>query len=202
MSKLLINHNNSKVSTKTKIFSVAAHLFAKKGFNGVSMREISEQSGVSKPTIYYYFGSKEGIYKELVDTGLAHIFAALEDIRDQNILVRDKLVLFLKGLFRLCLKFPEFANFMLNLTYSSENISFLKKWKDETDRRGKILVNMIEEGVDSGEFGAGANPQLAADIVWGVTAHFIWQQLSSKKRILSDQLAEQIIEMLFKGFNE
>jgi AcrR family transcriptional regulator len=55
--------------TKTKIFLAAAHLFSQKGYNGVSMREISEKSGVSKPTIYYYFGNKEGIYFELLQTG-------------------------------------------------------------------------------------------------------------------------------------
>ena len=59
--------------TRKKIFTVAARLFADKGYNAVSMREISEQSGLSKPTIYYYFGSKEGIYKELVTTGVSHI---------------------------------------------------------------------------------------------------------------------------------
>ena len=40
----------------------AARVFAEHGFSGASLREISERSGVSKPVIYYHFGSKEGLY--------------------------------------------------------------------------------------------------------------------------------------------
>ena len=53
-----------------------------------------------------------------------------------------------------------------------------------------------------GEFGASANSQLAVELIIGVTTHFIWQQMLNDKTILSDELAEQIIELLFKGLNE
>ena len=61
---------------------------------------------------------------------------------------------------------------------------------------------MIQEGKDTGEFGPSVNPKLAAGIIGGTLGHFIWQQFSSNKKILSDQLAVDIIEMLFKGLNE
>lgn len=194
--------NGTDVNTKTKIFMVSAHLFAEKGYNGVSMREISEQSGVSKPTIYYYFGSKEGIYKSLVDTGLAHILSSLERIQAQEISAKEKLVMLLKTYFRETLQRPEFIRFFINLFNSSENIAFLETAKTEAIKHWKTLSIMIQQGIDSGEFGASAKPQLAAAIIGGVLSNFIWQQLNSKEQILSDQLAEDIIEMLFKGLNE
>ncbi|HNT64383.1 MAG TPA: TetR/AcrR family transcriptional regulator, partial [bacterium] len=60
---------NSSRETKAQIIRIAAHLFALKGYDGVSMREISEKTGVTKPTIYYYFGNKEGLYRALIDLG-------------------------------------------------------------------------------------------------------------------------------------
>jgi len=57
-----------KDSSKARIFREAVSLFSQKGYNGVSMRELSERTGLSKPTIYYHFGSKEGIYKTLMET--------------------------------------------------------------------------------------------------------------------------------------
>lgn len=192
----------TEVNTKTKIFSVAAHLFAEKGYNGVSMREISEQSGVSKPTIYYYFGSKEGIYQELVNTGLSHISIEIEKVHSLDMPIKEKLVLLLKRFFQYSLKYPEFVKFFITLSEASKNFSFLEKSKDEADKRSEILVQMIQQGVNTGEFGASAKPELAAAIYGSVLWFFIWRQLLSKEQMLTDQLAEDIIEMLFKGLNE
>ena len=84
--------------TKMRIFLVAADLFSKKGYQRVSMREISECSGVSKPTIYYYFGSKENIYTELASTGLKETIHFFRDHLQQKTLVRDRLKELLKGI--------------------------------------------------------------------------------------------------------
>ena len=48
------------------IARVAARLFALQGYDATSVREIVEGAGVAKPTLYYYFRSKEGLAKALV----------------------------------------------------------------------------------------------------------------------------------------
>ena len=60
------------------IARVAARLFATKGFDATSVREIVEAAGVAKPTLYYYFGSKEGLAKALVSPPLE---ALVEELR-------------------------------------------------------------------------------------------------------------------------
>ncbi|WP_250846753.1 TetR/AcrR family transcriptional regulator [Aquisphaera insulae] len=45
---------------------VAARLFASRGFDATSVREIVEAAGVAKPMLYYYFGSKEGLARAIV----------------------------------------------------------------------------------------------------------------------------------------
>lgn len=47
------------------IARVAAQLFAKKGFDATSVRTIVEAAGVTKPTLYYHFGSKAGLGQAL-----------------------------------------------------------------------------------------------------------------------------------------
>ena len=44
------------------MLEVATRLFAERGFNAVSMEEIAEEVGVTKPMLYAYFDSKEGLY--------------------------------------------------------------------------------------------------------------------------------------------
>jgi TetR/AcrR family transcriptional regulator len=48
------------------IARVAARLFAERGYDATSVREIVEASGVTKPTLYYHFGSKQGLAEALL----------------------------------------------------------------------------------------------------------------------------------------
>jgi len=65
---------------------VAARLFASRGFDATSVRTIVEAAGVTKPTLYYHFGSKEGLAQALLTnpmtefvTHLKHCLAASDD---------------------------------------------------------------------------------------------------------------------------
>lgn len=53
-------------STHDQILVVALRLFAEKGYDATSMREIAEELGLSKPALYYHFDSKEGIVRALL----------------------------------------------------------------------------------------------------------------------------------------
>ena len=44
-----------------KILKVAIEILARKGYHATSTREIVEAAGVTKPMLYYYFGSKAGV---------------------------------------------------------------------------------------------------------------------------------------------
>jgi len=49
---------------KAKIIDAALTLFAEKGFNGTKTKEIAELAGTSEPLIFWYFKTKEDIYRE------------------------------------------------------------------------------------------------------------------------------------------
>ena len=50
----------------TQIGRVASRLFATHGYDATSVRMIVEEAGVTKPTLYYHFGSKEGLAQALL----------------------------------------------------------------------------------------------------------------------------------------
>lgn len=56
------------VDSKQKILNAAEKIFAKKGFDGARVSEISSEAGVNKALIYYYFSSKEEILDSLFAT--------------------------------------------------------------------------------------------------------------------------------------
>ena len=64
--------NTAAVSTlennsRERLLETATELFAEKGYAGASVREIVEKAGVSKPVLYYYFKSKEGLFYAILD---------------------------------------------------------------------------------------------------------------------------------------
>lgn len=50
-----------------RIAAVAARLFAEKGYDGVAIREISETAGVNTAMVYYYFESKEKLFRRIIE---------------------------------------------------------------------------------------------------------------------------------------
>ena len=52
-------------NTRTKIMECGLRLFSEKGYDGVGVQQIAEESGITKPTLYYFFGNKEGLYKAI-----------------------------------------------------------------------------------------------------------------------------------------
>ncbi|MBB5684821.1 TetR/AcrR family transcriptional regulator [Sphingobium boeckii] len=51
---------------RSEVLAKAASIFAEKGFAATTLREIADALGISRPTVYYYFASKEEILDELV----------------------------------------------------------------------------------------------------------------------------------------
>ena len=50
------------------ILETALELFYTRGYDAVGVQEIAERSGVTKPTLYYYFKSKYGLLEQLLDS--------------------------------------------------------------------------------------------------------------------------------------
>lgn len=74
------------------IIDGARKVFFEKGFDGASMDEVAKAAGVSKATIYVYFGSKEELFEALVHNDRArsaeHLFEVDPSIDDVGTLLR------------------------------------------------------------------------------------------------------------------
>ncbi|MBN1542960.1 TetR/AcrR family transcriptional regulator [candidate division KSB1 bacterium] len=189
-------------STQLKIFKVAAHLFALKGYDGVSMREISEQSGVSKPTIYYYFGNKEGIYRRLIEVGMQSGNEEFENLVKSDLPVKEKLKQIM--LFRLNLSrtHPDISRFFVRLATAWEPLPFRHETTTFFDKSRTKMVDLIREGISRGEFGPQVDPELAVDIFAGILMHFIRQVTVGVELRPIETLTHEIIELYFRGLNE
>lgn len=198
----LVSKLKNEPETKFKIFYEAARLFSEKGYYAVSMRELAEKANVTKPTIYYYFKSKEDLYKSLIRLGLEEGFEAFERISKMNISVKEKILKLLQLRFKLTVNHPEISNFFLKALSSSESLPFSEEFLPDIMRHREITIKIIQEAMRTGEFGPKVNPYLAFDLIGAITFHFIRMQLRTHEKILTDGLAEEVVELLYRGFNE
>ncbi|TAK68440.1 MAG: TetR/AcrR family transcriptional regulator [Actinomycetota bacterium] len=64
---------------RQQLLDVGRKLFAQKGFEVVTVEEIANKAGVSKPVVYEHFGGKEGLYAVVVDREINRLLQMVTD---------------------------------------------------------------------------------------------------------------------------
>jgi len=66
-----------RAQRRTQLITLADELFLARGFDAVSMDDVAQSSGVSKPVIYDHFGSKEHLFRIVLDRHAAALRASM-----------------------------------------------------------------------------------------------------------------------------
>lgn len=77
--------------TKNAILDSARKLFARRGYDAVTMREIAKEAGCSHTTIYIYYKNKEALLHQLSMPPLQTLMQQTEKIMNQNLSPEEKL---------------------------------------------------------------------------------------------------------------
>ena len=72
------------MNNRITILNCALELFAARGYDAVGVQEIAEGAGITKPTLYHYFGSKQGLLKTLVDGYAEPFYQAVSQAADYH----------------------------------------------------------------------------------------------------------------------
>jgi len=117
------------------ILNAALQHFADHGFDGARTRDIALTAGVHHPAIKYYFGNKEGLWKEAVTSMFQRMYneviAPIDDLAPEDDVQRFKL--FIEKYIRYCARHPEHARITIA----------------ESNRGGERLAWMVNKFVKS-----------------------------------------------------
>ncbi|MBN1648201.1 MAG: TetR/AcrR family transcriptional regulator [Spirochaetales bacterium] len=69
---------------KQKLLNTALRLFSEEGYNAAGTQKIIDEVGVTKPTLYHYFGSKAGILREIMDNHSGNLLPELTKASTYN----------------------------------------------------------------------------------------------------------------------
>jgi AcrR family transcriptional regulator len=143
---------------KVLILEQALRLFADKGFEGASTREIAESAGVNHALIKYHFGSKLELWKNAVDLLFARLDDVLATVDRESADIEDpaeRFRVFLRHYVRYCAAHPEHARIMVQES-TSENERLAWAVEHHIARTRKRFEDLIED-----LFACGALPRVS-----------------------------------------
>ena len=79
------------IVNKGRILKAATELFASKGFDGTSVRDIAEKAGLSVPGMFHYFPSKEDILHEIMTVFMDNAYKKMMEVYSADIDPIEKL---------------------------------------------------------------------------------------------------------------
>ena len=88
-----------QLNARERLLETAIDMFAEKGYAGTSVREIVDCAGVSKPVLYYYFKSKEGLFLAILDMAENLQKQLLAGVLESDGNVLDRLLLLYRRLY-------------------------------------------------------------------------------------------------------
>jgi AcrR family transcriptional regulator len=186
-----------KDDAKAKIVEIAREIFTRFGFKKTTMEEIAVASRKGKSSIYYYFNSKEDVFKAVVER-------EAEEMRDElkvQVLSIEDPVDRLKAFFAFRLKkLKELSNYYaaLRSEYLS-HLEFVEKIRKNFDQEEiKVVKQILEDGVEKEKFVVDDPALSAVAIVTALKGLEVPLFLSREKSNMESRI-DNLINFLFYG---
>ena len=178
--------------TKRKIFEESMKLFAKKGYDGTSIEEITSAVGVAKGTLYYHFSSKEEIFDFLINEGMNLLKNSIKIKTDKQEKYIDKIRATILIQIKIVAKYDNFMNIVLSEAWGdSQRSKICQKYINEYL---DIIKNILSEGIEKNEIKK-KNVNILANEIFGFVASCLYY-----KKVNSDYDIEKIFKEIDSSF--
>jgi AcrR family transcriptional regulator len=143
---------------RERLLTESLRLFASRGVEAVSVRDIAASTGLTNPALFRHFAGKEELAKHLFETCYRHLVSVLDSAVDA------KLVDWLEAALREVDRCPEAVLFVLD--------NLKRYWStlpDDLKRRPlpRLILELIAREKTAGRMRADAPDQLIATVVFG-----------------------------------
>jgi len=137
-------------STKQKILNSAINIFIEKGYSGARMRDISDEAGINKGLLHYYFKSKNVLFKEVLQLSAKDFFPKLGSILHSDKTFFEKIELIVDEYIEIVSKNPHFPPFIVNELNQNTNI-FIDTLLETVGVPDRVFIfSLIQDEIDKG----------------------------------------------------
>ncbi len=161
-----------KENRRSTILTAARKLFLERGFKAVTVDSIAEKAEVSKGSIYLCFESKEEIYTQIL---IADNISLNERIQNFSLIeasASQLLLEFARIYVDFFLSDKELFRILMTFMMQTGQMHLTQQQSDElirsTNENIKVISEIIQKGVDSGEFRPLDNILQMQNAIWGM----------------------------------
>jgi TetR/AcrR family transcriptional regulator len=191
-------HSHDQPDVQRRIRAEAIQLFCAKGFVATSVADIVRAAGVTKPVLYYYFGSKAGLF----DTLLGEAFQSLQRLTQEALghpgELRARLLELVERNFAFCNQHPEQLRFILYALFAPEQGIPEVHFPEFHRFNAGLFVRILEEGRERGELGP-ISPEEAGLHFIGAMHMMLVKRLREPEYPLDRAAAERLVDGYLQG---
>jgi AcrR family transcriptional regulator len=185
---------------KEALLSAAVALFAEKGYASTSVREIVASAGVTKPVLYYYFESKEGLFRAILDWAGEQQEILLKNVLDTPGTALERMAYLYRLIFKGVMENGNLFKLIHNLIFGPPQGAPPYDVEQYHRRMVDAIKAIYLKGRSEGEL-KDADPEEVAILLLGVTDlsfHLYYIQPES----FDQAQPERLLELAFQGLSE
>jgi AcrR family transcriptional regulator len=182
-----------------RILQQALELFSKKGYDATSVREVCEAAGITKPTLYHFFGSKEGVYRALVDGALEDFRGGLVEALSQPGSAVERLKRVARRYFDSARGRRQLMRFLFALIHNPPSSAPQTDFAHFYEEIVALVARAVDDGVVSGELAAGSM-EIRMLAFMGGLGEALCGWLITGRPELTDDLADALVDTLLAGW--
>jgi AcrR family transcriptional regulator len=183
-----------------RILSTALDLFAVKGYDATAVREICEAADITKPTLYHFYGSKDGVLQALVTSGFERFRRLVDSALETPGTFRDKVKVVARALFKSATEQPLYWRFMHSIVWAPPGTA-PKTANCQEFYEGVVgaLAVAAAEAVERKEISPGPL-DIRMLILMGAIGEAATGYVISGHPVLTPQLADGLIDTILDGW--
>ncbi len=191
--KINQNAKDNKIDKKLKLLLSAKHLFATKGFEKTSIRDIANHAQVNSSMISYYFGGKSGLIPAIFDAFFPKKSGQLKIVNPE-----DQLENIIRTIILLRKQDSELVDFLHREITSNENMAIILPYIEPfwIDVRA-LLVEGKKVGVFKFNSIEVAFKYIQASMSYPY--HLNLLNTDSKTQALSHEFVDELVQLVMKG---
>jgi AcrR family transcriptional regulator len=182
---------------RQKILENAARLFARKGYEKVSLEEIAARLKLNKASLYYYFKSKDEMFFQIQMQAIEQANAALEQVLESEAGPEEKLREAIRSHVSIVTRDDVMGTFRQRELALPRNL--MARVIEARDRFEKNFQKIILEGVEQGVF-RNKYSKLAVLSILG-TLNAIPRWYSPKGELSAEEIGEVLAGFILKGLS-
>jgi AcrR family transcriptional regulator len=187
-------------SARERLLESAKILFSQKGYYATSVEDIVESAGLSKGAFYFYFKSKEELFKSLVEEMHLNIVKRLESFLERDLPLEDALIEHAKVFLEDIYQNRHIAQiFLFQLVGTNEE--FRELYYTKMSHLRELLARMVGRAIQRGEI-TYKNAENIVNLYAGFLRMLVLEYVFREKepdleRVKS--LAQEGVKVLFRG---